>query len=73
MSSSQNEEMQIADLFQGLPKRLVQMESRYNVPMDEEEGSEEGEEEQPLIVDLKLQQAFLLPKSLKSPQPNPFI
>ncbi len=61
MSSSQNEEMQIADLFQGLPKRLVQMESRLNVPMDEEEGSEEEEEEQPLIVDLKLQQASLLP------------
>ena len=44
------------------------------MPMDEEgEGSEEEEEEQPLIVDLKLQQASLLPKSLKSPQPNPFI
>ncbi len=41
------------DLFQGLPKRLLQMEAAGNMPMHEEE-DEDNEEDQPVIMDLKM-------------------
>ena len=62
----------MSDLFQGLPKRLVQ--AKFNVPMnDEEEGSEDEEEEQPLVVDLKQQASTVqrMPKQLKFVKPLP--
>ena len=59
------------DLFQGLPKRLHQMEAIGNVPMHEKE-DEDDEEDQPVIMDLKQlkQQKQHKNKMLKMPLPS---